>query len=99
MGMFKSLFWVLSFSLLFFLVKPVLAFDAAGTYGAQCASCHGATGQGDGPVGKLLSPPVAPLTTCNPAVVLNGKGKMPGYASKLSPPDADALCSYIKTLK
>jgi mono/diheme cytochrome c family protein len=27
------------------------------TFVANCAACHGATGRGDGPVGKALSPP------------------------------------------
>lgn len=90
---------VFVFFLLLGLPFSAIAADAAGTFGSQCASCHGATGKGDGPVGKLMSPPMAPLTGCDPAVILNGKGKMPGYASKLSPADADALCAHIKTLK
>ena len=30
-------------------------------YGANCASCHGETGQGDGRAGKTLTPPPANL--------------------------------------
>jgi len=34
--------------------------DAKAIYGQRCASCHGASGQGDGPAGKVLKvkPPV-----------------------------------------
>ncbi len=32
---------------------------AASVYSAQCASCHGATGWGDGPAGRALQPPPA----------------------------------------
>lgn len=39
---------------------PPLVGTAAATYQAQCASCHGATGNGDGPAGLKLDPrPVA----------------------------------------
>ncbi len=31
-------------------------------YDAQCASCHGAEGRGDGPAGAALDPPAADLT-------------------------------------
>jgi mono/diheme cytochrome c family protein len=31
-------------------------------FGAQCASCHGTGGNGDGPVGKALNPRAADLT-------------------------------------
>ena len=32
---------------------------AAAAYAAQCATCHGAEGRGDGPAGRALSPPPA----------------------------------------
>ena len=31
-------------------------------YTKYCASCHGAGGKGDGPVGKMLTPPASDLT-------------------------------------
>lgn len=34
----------------------------AAVYEKNCASCHGATGAGDGPAGRTLSPPPANLT-------------------------------------
>ena len=40
---------------------PKLA-AAASLYQAQCASCHGATGKGDGPAGAKLEPPPVAFT-------------------------------------
>jgi len=41
---------------------PVLVRPGAETYHAYCASCHGATGVGDGPVAIELKNPPADLT-------------------------------------
>lgn len=35
---------------------PAAAFDAKGTFETVCATCHGATGKGDGPAGAALDP-------------------------------------------
>lgn len=48
------------------LPAPAAAQDAAAgarTYATFCASCHGATGRGDGPVAELLTVPAPDLTT------------------------------------
>jgi len=52
---------------LFVLAQPATAADDVGHSGKQlferyCASCHGATGRGDGPVAKSLRPEVPDLT-------------------------------------
>ena len=39
------------------------AFDAAATFNTVCATCHGATGQGDGPAGMALDPRPASFAT------------------------------------
>jgi mono/diheme cytochrome c family protein len=47
-------------AVLFLLPSSLLAADAAAgkpTFEANCASCHGTTGKGDGPVGMALQPP------------------------------------------
>jgi mono/diheme cytochrome c family protein len=44
-------------------------------YTKYCASCHGATGTGDGPVGKMLNPPASDLTT----IAKQNGGKFPFY--------------------
>jgi high-affinity iron transporter len=48
--------------------SPVPSLDAAdltrgdALYGVHCASCHGATGKGDGPAAAGLTPPAADFT-------------------------------------
>ena len=37
-------------------------FSAASSFGTVCATCHGASGQGDGPAGAALDPPPASFT-------------------------------------
>lgn len=81
------------------------AADAAATYKAKCAMCHGADGKADTPVGKKMgahdfaSPEVqkmsdAELTT----ITTKGKGKMPVYEKKLSDAEIKDLVSYIRQL-
>jgi cytochrome c oxidase cbb3-type subunit 3 len=58
------------------------------TWRAQCATCHGVTGKGDGPQAAMFKP--ADLTredwqakVTDPemaAVIKNGKGKMPAFS-------------------
>ncbi len=91
-------------SLLVFAVAGVAnAEDAAATYKAKCAMCHGATGAGDTTMGKnlklrdLASADVqkqsdADLTT----VIEKGKGKMPAYAGKV---DVAGLVKYVRSFK
>jgi mono/diheme cytochrome c family protein len=80
--------------------------DAAATYKAKCAACHGADAKGETPVGKkmgikdLASPDVqkmsdAELTT----VIADGKDKMPSYKKSLKPDQIKELVAYIRSLK
>lgn len=55
-----------------------LAGDAAagkGTFVANCASCHGEGGKGDGPVGAALNPPPRDFTQASFKFDTNGDGK------------------------
>jgi cytochrome c6 len=84
------------------------AHDAAGgggLYKTKCASCHGASGKGDTPVGKadnirdLASADVqkqsdADLTT----IIASGKGKMPAYGKSLKPNQVKDLVAYIRSI-
>ncbi len=54
----------------------VWAADAKDLYSDNCASCHGPSGKGDGPAGKMLQP-----TPANFATVL--KGKTDDYIKKI----------------
>lgn len=71
-----------------------------------CATCHGADGSGNTPVGKSLkardlrSDEVQKqsddaLTT----VIADGRGKMPGYKSSLSAEQIRQLVAHIRSLK
>ena len=80
--------------------------DAAATYKAKCAACHGADAKGETSIGKkmgikdLASPDVqkmsdAELTT----VISDGKDKMPSYKKSLKPDQIKELVTYISSLK
>src|SRR5258705_4449930 len=60
------------------------AADAAATYKAKCAMCHGADGKGDTPAGKKMgahdfaSPEVQKLSDAElVTIIAKGKNKMP----------------------
>lgn len=81
------------------------AADGAALYKAKCASCHSAEGSGQSPMGKsmklrdLRSPDVQKQTDKELyAWTAEGKGKMPGYKSKLSEADINALVAYMREL-
>ncbi|MGA3211649.1 MAG: cytochrome c [Terriglobales bacterium] len=82
----------------------LLADDAAGTYKAKCAMCHGADGKGS-PMGQKMG--VHDFTSADTqkmsdadlsAAITNGKNKMPAYKDKLTPDDVKGLVAYIRTL-
>jgi cytochrome c6 len=79
--------------------------DAASVYKAKCATCHGADGKGDTPVGKKLgardfaSPEVRKETDAELiAITTKGKNKMPGYASSLKDAQIKDLVAYVRGL-
>lgn len=82
----------------------ILAHGAA-VYASNCLSCHGAQGQGNGPVGLLLLPRPANFTAMQPDTtrviqVLNegipGTG-MPPWPG-LAPADKQAVAAFVRTL-
>jgi cytochrome c6 len=83
----------------------IFAEDGATLYRAKCAMCHGASGQGDTPMGKTLkvknlsSPDVQKQTDEQLTSTINkGKGKMPPFAGKLSEDQVKAVIGYVRTL-
>lgn len=83
-----------------------VAADGAAAFKAKCAMCHGADGSGNTAMGKNMglkdlgssdvqSKSDADLIT----LISKGKGKMPGYAGKLSDDDIAATVKYLRTLK
>ncbi len=78
--------------------------DAAATFKAKCAGCHGADGTGSA-MGKKLgahdftSADVQKMSDAELSdIITNGKGKMPAYKS-LTPDQVKGLVAYIRTLK
>jgi mono/diheme cytochrome c family protein len=88
------------------LATPLFAADGAALYKANCNTCHGPTGAGDTPAGKMMkakplgSAEVQKLTDAEiTASVTNGKGKMPAFGKKLSADDIKAVVVYVRTFK
>lgn len=89
------------------LVLPFSAFaaDGAAIYKAKCASCHGADGSGQTPIGKtmklrdLRSPEVQKQSDKELYDwIAEGKGKMPAYKNKLSEAEINALVTHMRDL-
>jgi len=81
-------------------------------YDALCASCHGATGKGDGAAAAFLDPRPGDWTSAARAdqttagqkvwLIANGVGggsAMPGFSGTLSEEETWAVVAYIETLK
>jgi mono/diheme cytochrome c family protein len=76
-------------------------------YLKRCASCHGTTGNGDGPDAVDLG--IHPAKFSDPALreeadgalfwkITTGKKPMPDYGRKLSPTDRWNVINYLRTL-
>jgi high-affinity iron transporter len=80
-------------------------------YSANCSSCHGDKGMGDGPAGRGLSPVPAPIgsaafmRTVAPAMVyqkvsVGVRGTaMPAFADKLTPTERWNVVAYLTELR
>ena len=80
--------------------------DAASTFKAKCASCHGMDGKGATAKGKELkvrafdSAEVKGMSDAKLLdVILKGKGKMQGYEKSLGKDTCQALVAYCRSLK
>jgi len=79
--------------------------DAAATYKAKCAMCHGADGKGSAMGQKmgardLTAPPASTESDSDwITITTKGKNKMPAYDGKLSADQISGLVKYIRTLK
>jgi mono/diheme cytochrome c family protein len=79
--------------------------DAAATYKAKCANCHGADGSGGTAAGKSLkardlrSAEVQGQSDAQLfAVISKGKGKMPAFEKTLGADTCKALVAHIRKL-
>ena len=99
----QNLFLALAFTL--FLSASMRADDAASTFKAKCAGCHGPDGKGNTAAGKAVgahdfaSPEVQKMSDADLAVIISmGKNKMPAYAKTLKDSEITALVAYIRSL-
>ena len=87
----------------------VCAADEAGqkVFQRDCQSCHGRDGTGNPQLEKVLQVTIPPVTAAALAqkndpemlhIIAEGKGKMPGFAKKLSDEEQRQVLSYMKTL-
>ena len=86
---------------------PQPAANAAQLYAKHCASCHGRDGRAKTIKGKLKhardltdrewQEKVSDERIFNS--IMNGKGKMPSYAKKLSQDQIESLATYVRALK
>ena len=80
--------------------SPAVAQDAAATYKAKCAMCHGPDGKGgkmgtrDFASAEVKAETDAQLTE----IITKGKGKMPSYDGKLKDTEIKDLVTYIRSL-
>ena len=88
------------------LAPIAFAADGAAIYKAKCASCHGADGKGQSPMGKKMnlrdlgSPEVQKQTYKELYDwTADGRGKMPAYKDKLSADEIKALVAHMRTFK
>jgi mono/diheme cytochrome c family protein len=88
------------------------AADAKANWDANCAQCHGKTGNADTKMGKTLN--AKDLTdakvqaaftdakatqSITEGVKENGKTTMKAFGGKLTPDEIKALVAYVRTLK
>jgi cytochrome c6 len=91
---------LLAFGLMAVCSSSAVAQDAAATYKAKCAMCHGPDGKG-GKMGTrdFASPEVKAETDAQLTdIITKGKGKMPPYTGKLSDADIKGLVAYVRSL-
>ncbi len=78
---------------------------ARALFQAQCASCHGSEGHGDGPMAAMFRP----ADLADPALqsqrtdeelaraITNGKGRMPAFGAQLRPEAVPLLVGLIRS--
>ena len=84
--------------------------EGQGTFLAQCAGCHGATGRGEGPYASLLPKPVGDLTAMDQLAGRNDAElfhlvsdgidgtAMPGFGRTLDEQDRWAVVAFVRGL-
>ena len=95
---------LLAFGFIAISSSSVMAQDAAATFKAKCAMCHGADGKGSATGLKMgahdfTSADVQKQTDAQlTETITKGKGKMPAYDGKLKDTEIKDLVTYIRGL-
>ena len=100
----KKLFAVMLFTaLVLFLMVPSLSWadDAAATFKAKCAMCHGPEGKGKGSSPDLTSDKVKKMSDADieDFIANGGPSKKATHAFASKGVDAKAMTAYVKSLK
>ena len=77
---------------------PAAAADGAALYASNCASCHGADGMSDTPVGKAMKASPIKGTSRDVAKFVRESAKHKAPSSKLGDEDLAAVAAYIKAM-
>ncbi len=104
----SPIFWILLFTTADAVIRGTPEQGKA-IFEERCASCHGLTGKGDGPMAPFLSPRPASLISAGTSVksdkelldvIANGKPRtaMPAWKDLLSTEERYDVLSYIRTL-
>jgi len=101
-----------AFSLILASSLSVLGADAKANWDANCAQCHGKTGNADTKMGKTLNAKdltdakvqaeftdAKATASIKDGVKENGKTTMKAFGGKLSDDEIKALVAYVRTLK
>lgn len=96
---------VVTLGILFASASFCAATDGADVYKAQCAKCHGDTGQSDTTVGKAMKvpplagdPKVAKMSEAEVVAKITGNEKHPPTVKAMSAEDIAAAATFVKTL-
>ena len=79
--------------------------SARALFSAQCASCHGGEGHGDGPMAAMFRPADLSASALQSsrsdaelaAAISNGRGRMPAFNQSLRPEAVSALVRLIRS--
>ena len=85
------------------LVLAIAASDGKTLYDTKCSQCHGKDGiaKPPGKGSRNFNEPAfqnASSVDSIAKITSEGKGKMPGYRSKLSPEQINAVAAHVKSL-
>ena len=85
-------------ALLLTTVSVAAAADGAALYKAQCAKCHGDTGNADTTVAIVGDANIQKMSDADVAARIKGNAKHPPTVKSLSDDDVNAVAAYVKQL-